>query len=215
MRRRATLLVAGQPACGVLERSLARLQAAAGCGRLQAPSPRPGRVHPRPLRRDGARGLNSQASKSVSLAAAARPGSWLRPTRWAASTGRPPHIGCLAQPNQSLQRTGRGAASSTSRLGGPRPAAERHLVRWLSLQRGVGWSWVATLPWSPGNKRAAGSSGHGHRGERQRGHRRRCTTRRGCAVQLSIRHAAASRAASTPAHGGRVVWPPCWLPWHR
>ena len=31
--------------------------------------------------------------------------------------------------NQSLQQTGRGAASSTSQLHEPRPAAERHLVR--------------------------------------------------------------------------------------
>jgi len=115
--------VAGQQACGGLERSAASARAQARCWRSQALPLRLGRVLGRPFRRDGARGLNIQASRSVPVAAAARPGSQLRPTRLAASTGRPPHIGCLAQPNQSLQQTGRGAASSTSQLTEPRPAA--------------------------------------------------------------------------------------------
>jgi hypothetical protein len=114
-----------RPACGWLERSAASLRAAARGWPLLPTPPRLGRVHGRSLGLDGARGLNSRASKSVVVAAAAPPGSQLRPTRFSASTGHG-HTTCVGiQPNQPLQRTGSRAAALRTRW----PAAERQLVR--------------------------------------------------------------------------------------
>jgi hypothetical protein len=124
---------------GIIERSAASGQAAARCWQLLPSPPGPGCVHGRPLRRDGARGLNTRASKSVSVAAAARPGSWLRPTRSAASTGH--GLTTLAGHSLTSPCSRRAAARRGSRRErcGPRPAAEGQLVRWLSPMRGVGW----------------------------------------------------------------------------
>ena len=125
-----------RPACSWLERSRALPRAAARGWQLLPIPPRLGRAHGRPFGRDGARGHNIRAQKSVEAASAARPVSQLWPTRWAASTGLPPHDGHFAQPNQPLLPTGRGALSPKPRLGRPRPAAEGQVVRhtpWSAL----------------------------------------------------------------------------------
>jgi hypothetical protein len=124
MSRRAECLE-HRPACGWLERSAAPLRAAARGWQLLPTPPRLGRVHGRAFELGGARGLNSRAAKSVFVAAAAPPGSQLRPTRFSASTGHGRTTCAGVQPNQPLQRTGSRAAALRSH----RPAAERQLVR--------------------------------------------------------------------------------------
>jgi hypothetical protein len=97
--------VSEQQACGALERSLASGQAAASSLQSQHNTPRHGRELVVAARRGIARGLNIQASKSVSAVAAARPVAWLRPTRSSGSPGGRRRHALLSPPNQPLQRT--------------------------------------------------------------------------------------------------------------